>query len=207
VILAALATVAAVYLAARIDGTPYQAAKALEVAAPIVALAIAAAPWASGERRLSKPMARKSAWRPAIAPLLWAYLAAAGACSLLALANAPVGPTAYSPELTGLRPTLAGAPTLFLASDRLLDEEHGERYVVWELRGGRVCVEPESSAGGSLPAGIEFVVTEGETVEAPFTGLELERRAGPYTLWRRSGPVRGPSPCPLIEVRQARRAA
>ena len=42
---------------------------------------------------------------------------AAGGCSLLALANAPVGPTSYSPALTGLRPLVADGSTLVLASD------------------------------------------------------------------------------------------
>ena len=35
--------------------------------------------------------------------MAWLYLLAAGGCSLLALANAPVGPTSYSPALTALR--------------------------------------------------------------------------------------------------------
>ena len=44
------------------------------------------------------------------------YVAAAGVCSLLAFANAPVGPTSYSPALTGLRPLVAEDSTLVLAS-------------------------------------------------------------------------------------------
>lgn len=138
---------------------------------------------------------------PALGSLI--YLLAAGACSLLALANAPVGPTSYSPALTGLRPVLANGSTLVLAPDGLLADEHGERYIVWELRGGRVCIEPASAAGGEPPAGIRFFVTS-DTAEAPFSGLRLRRRAGPYTVWERRGVLGGPSPCPLIAVRQAR---
>ena len=88
-------------------------------------------------------------------------LAAAGVCSLLAFANAPVGPTSYSPALTGLRPLLAGGSTLVLAPDALLADEQGARYIAWELRGGRVCIEPESAAGGRPPTGIRFFVTSG----------------------------------------------
>jgi len=136
--------------------------------------------------------------------MLIVYLLAAGFCSLLALANAPVGPTTYSPALTSLRPLLATNPTLVLASEQLLDDEQGERYIAWELRGGRVCIEPASAAGGRPPSGIRFVVTSGPVTRPPFAGLTLRRRAGPYAVWERRTVVGGPSPCPLIAERQAR---
>ena len=134
------------------------------------------------------------------------YLLAAALCSLLALANAPVGPTSYSPALTALRPLFAESPTLVLAPDHLLADEQGERYIVWELRGGRVCVEPASSAGGRAPVGVRFFVTT-DSAGRPFRGLVLRRRSGPYTVWEHRGVVGGPSPCPLIAVRQARAGA
>ena len=196
-VLAGLFAVIAVYALARIAGTPYTAAKAIEVAAPIAALVILL------------PLLRR--------PVGVLYLVAAGGCSLLALANAPVGPTDYSPALTGLRPLAADGSTLVLASDRLLDEEHGERYIVWELRGGRVCIEPASEAGGGSrsaeatgtsadkpPAGVKYVVTEGDARRAPFAGLRLRRDANPYVLWETTRQPRGQSDCPLIAVRQAR---
>lgn len=196
-VLSGLIAVAALYAAARVGGTPYTSAKALEIAAPLLTLAIVA-PIASG--RLSAPMGEKVAPRP----LLWLYLLAAGACSLLALANAPVGPTSYSPALTGLRPLLASSSTLVLASDTLLADEQGYRYIAWELRGGRVCVEAASAAGGRPPSGIRFFVTSDPSTRAPFGGLTFRRQAGPYAVWERRGVVGGPSPCPLIAVRQAR---
>lgn len=133
-----------------------------------------------------------------------AYIAAAGACSLLAFANAPVGPTSYSPALTGLRPLIAKDSTLVIAPDRLLAEEQGERYVVWELRGGRVCVEAESEVDRTPPTGVRFVVTSNGSTRAPFPGFTLRRRAALYLLWERLGQIEGKSPCPLIAVRQAR---
>ena len=151
-------------------------------------------------------MGKKGAPAGAIALAAWAYLLAAGFSSLLAFANAPVGPTSYSPELTGLRPVVASAPTLVLAPEALLADEHGERYVVWELRGGRVCVEPESAAGGRAPRGVRFVVTTDDFAGIPFRDFELRRRAAPYLLWERRGDAGGASDCPLIAVRQARRA-
>ena len=196
-LLAGLASVALLYTAARIGGTPYTAAKALEVAAPLATLAILLPRSSAG----GGPAAGEA--RPH--PLLGLYLLAAAICSLLALANAPVGPTSYSPALTSLRSLLAGDPTLVLAPDRLLADQHGERYVLWELRGGRVCVEPASAAGGRPPVGIRFFVTF-DPAGRPFRGLVLRRRAGPYAVWEQRGVVGGPSPCPLIAVRQARAA-
>jgi hypothetical protein len=183
-ILAGLAAVAALYAAARLGGTPYTSAKALEVAAPLVALAIVL------------PLARR--------PVTVLYLLAAGVCSLLAFANAPVGPTTYSPALTGLRPLLADDSTLVLAPDSLLEDEQGARYIAWELRGGRVCIESESTAGGRPPTGIRFFVTDGAPDNPPFDRLTLRGRAGPYAVWERRGVAAGPSPCPLIAERQAR---
>jgi hypothetical protein len=183
-VLAGIVAVALLYAAARVGGTPYTSAKALEVAAPLATLAILL------------PLSRR--------PVALLYLLAAAACSLLALANAPVGPTSYSPALTGLRPLLAGGSTLVLASDQLLADEQGERYIAWELRGGRVCIEPQSAAGGRPPTGIRFFVTSGPSTRAPFSQLSFRRYAGPYMVWERRGVVGGPSPCPLIAVRQAR---
>ena len=212
-IVAGMLAAAGLYAAARIGGTPYTAAKALEVGAPLVALAIlssaggavAGVPHSGGRRRRPSTWGRAAATGPAANRLvLWMYIAAAGACSLLAFANAPVGPTSYSPALTDLRPLIAADPTLVLAPDRLLDEEHGSRYIAWELRGGRVCIEPESAAGGAPRPGVRFVVSFGPPDRVPFTGLRLRRRSGPYILWERRGSARGPSPCPLIAVRQVR---
>jgi hypothetical protein len=192
-ILAGLISVAGLYVAARLGGTPYTSAKALEIAAPLAALAILL------------PLIRgaSAATGPAAAALVL-YLLAAGLCSLLAFANAPVGPTSYSPALTGLRPLLAGDSTLVLAPDSLLEEEQGVRYIAWELRGGRVCIEAESAAGGRPPTGVRFFVSSASPPRPPFSQLTLRRRAGAYTVWERRGVVGGPSPCPLIAVRQAR---
>ena len=183
-VLAGVLAVGLLYIAARVGGTPYTSAKALEIAAPLVTLTILL------------PLLRR--------PVTLLYLAVAGVCSLLAFANAPIGPTSYSPALTGLRPLLASGSTLVLAPDSLLADEQGERYIAWELRGGRVCIEPASAAGGRPPTGIRFFVTSGASGRAPFDHLAFRRRAGAYRVWERPGALGGPSPCPLIAVRQAR---
>jgi hypothetical protein len=131
-----------------------------------------------------------------------AYVVAAAGSSLLAFANAPVGPTSYSPALAQLRPQLASDSTLVLAPSKLLDEEHGVPYIAWELRGGRVCIEAEGA--DTAPRGVRFVISQGSPAEPPLPGFRLRRRAAPYLLWERRDPVAGHSPCPLIAVRQAR---
>jgi hypothetical protein len=189
-ILAALAAAALAYAAARAGGTAYAAAKAIEIAAPIASLTILLALLGSAKGKVTS-----------LAATL--FIAAAGVCSLLALANAPVGPTSYSPALTGLRPLVAADSTLVLAPDDLLSNQHGVPYISWELRGGRVCI----AADGELeapPLGVRFVVVEGAPAQRPFPGLRVRRVAPPYVLWESTRPVRGKSPCPLIAVRQAR---
>jgi len=186
-LLAGLAAAALAYAAARLAGTPYTAAKAIEVGAPVAALVIVL------------PLLRR--------PVGWLYLLAAGGCSLLALANAPVGPGSYSPALTGLRDDVGEGPTLVLASPQLLADEHGTPYIAWELRGGRVCIDSTAGAGGRPPAGVRFVVTESAPGQPPFPGLRVKRVASPYVLWEVTAPVSARSPCPLIAVRQARQGS
>jgi hypothetical protein len=186
-LIAGLAAAVLAYAAARLGGTPYTAAKAIEVGAPIAALAIVL------------PLLRR--------PAAWLYLLAAAGCSLLALANAPVGPGSYSPALTGFRDDVGEGPTLVLASKQLLDDDHGTPYIAWELRGGRVCIAAAEEAKSHPPRGVRFVVSEAAHVGPPYIGLRRVRTVPPYVLWEVLTPVTGHSPCPLIAVRQARQGA
>jgi hypothetical protein len=185
-ILAGLGAAALAYAAARIGGTPYTAAKAIEIGAPLVALTILLPLLRVTAVRVIPEVQRK------VAPLLvmaaaGVFVAAAGICSLLALANAPVGPTTYSSTLSDYRKVVGEGPTLVIASPQLLNEEHGVPYLSWELRGGRVCIR-STDEGGKLPAGVRFVISED----------------GGWALRKVRRPVPGKSPCPLIAVRQAR---
>jgi hypothetical protein len=185
-LIAGLAAAALAYAAARLGGTPYTAAKAIEIGAPLAALVIVL------------PLLRR--------PVAWLYLLAAAGCSLLALANAPVGPSSYSPSLTGFRDDVGEGPTLVLASKQLLEDEQGTPYIAWELRGGRVCIAAAEEAGDRPPHGVRFVVSESRNVGPPFVGLHRIRVASPYVLWEVPG-AHDHSPCPLIAVRQARQGA
>jgi hypothetical protein len=184
-ILAGLGATALAYVAARIGGTPYTAAKAIEIGAPLVALTILL-PLA--EASAVGVMARMG---PKVPPQLAgaaaaAFVGAAGVCSLLALANAPVGPTSYSSTLSDYRNLVGEGPTVVFASSQLLDEEHGEPFLAWELRGGRVCIR--STDEPRVPPGVRFVIQD----------------EGGWALRRVSDPLPGKSPCPLVAERQAR---
>ncbi|HEY8501946.1 MAG TPA: hypothetical protein VIL21_04625 [Solirubrobacterales bacterium] len=188
-ILAGVGAAALAYAAARVAGTPYTAAKAIEIGAPLVALTILLpllstglrVPWFLSSRGDDKGTTQLGGVAAGL------FVVAAGACSLLALANAPVGPTSYSSTLSEYRKVVGEGPTLVVASPQLLDEEHGVPYLSWELRGGRVCIR-STAEGGELPAGVRFVIAEDDD----------------WTLRRVSNPAPGKTPCPLIAVRQAR---
>ncbi|HEX3040937.1 MAG TPA: hypothetical protein VHP56_02455 [Solirubrobacterales bacterium] len=190
-ILAGLGAAALAYAAARVAGTPYTAAKAIEIAAPLVALTILR-PLLFELHQILHPGGRKSdAVRPGSRRLGAAIVASlfavgAGVCSLLALANAPVGPTSYSSKLSEYRRLVGAGPTLVYASPQLLDEEHGEPFLAWELRGGQVCIH-SADEPKRLP-GVRFVIGDEDG----------------WTLQRVQNPLPGKSPCPLIAERQAR---
>jgi len=186
-ILSGLGAAFIAYAAARIGGTPYTAAKAIEIGAPIVALAIL---WPLCRSKLFLLVVErpKGTAKPLVGTAVAVgFVLAAGSCSLLALANAPVGPTTYSSKLSDYRKVVGAGPTLVVASPQLLNEEHGGPFLSWELRGGRVCIESTDEVG-KPPAGVRFVI----------------REAGGWTMTRVRHRVPGRTPCPLIAVRQAR---
>ena len=183
-ILSGLAAAALAYAAARVAGTPYTAAKAIEIAAPLVALAIVL-PLSHSAVGVMSGMRSKFPPRLAVATAAL-FVPAAGVCSLLALANAPIGPTSYSSTLSEYRKLVGEGPTLVLASPQLLEEEHGEPFLAWELRGGRVCIKSSDDPG--VPPGVRFVIRDEDG----------------WTLTKVKDPRPGKSPCPLIAVRQAR---
>ncbi len=164
---AALAAAAILYLYALVAGTPYQEAKAIAIAAPLAMLVSARA-----LLEATPPLAelRSVAGRAVAVPALAvAFLVPAAACSVLALANGPVGPTEWTPELIELRESgelgpggESGDDTFVTGSYGLMVEQHGEDLALWELRGGRVCAgheQPSPAEGGvSVPRGVDHLV-------------------------------------------------
>ena len=206
----ALGVAVALIAYANLAGTPYQEAKAIALAAPLTMLisirALAeTAPTARKTVRIVRRRgiaglfprsARVARIRLGVATLAASFTVAAAGCSLVALANGPVGPSSYSPALTELRPYLGGS-TLVLAPQSLLDA-HGRDYLAWELRGRRVCVEPDSLA--ELPGDIAQVITldglqppgDVRPASGPAKG------SPPYSVWGVEGTQDVPGPCPLI---------
>ena len=203
-VLAGLAAVALAYAAARLGGTPYTAAKAIEIAAPIAALTILLPLLTRVELSFGAPPGHESSARRLPALVAAVFILAAGVCSALALANAPVGPTSFSPALFEFRAEVGPGPTLAIAPDELLAEQHGGPFLSWELRGGRVCILGESEVGEEPTRGVRFVITRGSADAPPYAGLRVRRVTPPYVLWEVTGPVAAKSPCPLIAERQAR---
>ena len=112
---AALLAAALLYLAARAFGTVYTSAKALAIAAPLIAL-IALGGLLLPERRR---------WPLALGAV---FAAAAAFSSFLILRQAPVGPEAHAAELAQIRPLVEGEKLLFLGRDN---------FVLHELRGSK----------------------------------------------------------------------
>ncbi|MGI9019192.1 MAG: hypothetical protein ACR2G3_00585 [Solirubrobacterales bacterium] len=206
-----LATAGALVAYANLAGTPYQEAKAIALAAPLAMLVSAralavAAPSARQVARIVRRRgiatllprsARLARARLAVAALAAAFAAAAGLSSVLALANGPVGPARWSPALLERKP-LPG-PTLVLAPEEFLVGEHGRDFVVWELRGGEVCVEIDPGPSpGPPPPGVAQVIVYGHSTRAPFEGADAGSAAGAFTLWGVDDPAPGDSGCPFI---------
>ena len=168
-ILAALIAALVLWAYALVGGTPYQEAKALVMAAPLVALVsvralVAAAP----------------------SVVVASFLLAAGGSSLLALANGQVGPSGYTPELAELREQLGEGSYVVFAPAELLDDQHGRDYLVWELRGNRICVE-ELGEANVPPSGADSIAVL----------IDDQGAVVPEGVYTNDGQGAG-GPCPLI---------
>jgi hypothetical protein len=179
---AALAAAVAVYVAARIASTPYTSAKAILMIASLATLIPVRELLASGNRA-----APARVIRPLFATVLGAaFVLAAGASSLLALANAPVGPRDYSDGLALMRSAVIDQRVLVFVPQKQLDEEHAQEFVGWELRGADYVIEPGGgeTKKGPPPRGIVFVITGRAGPSPPYERAALEKRVKPYRLWR-----------------------
>jgi hypothetical protein len=105
----------------------------------------------------------------AVPALAVAFCVPAAACSVLALANGPVGPTEWGSGLIELRESGMLGPggedgddTLVVGSDEFMIDQRGEDLALWELRGGRVCAasesEPPAEGGVALPDGVDHAI-------------------------------------------------
>ena len=183
---AALAAAAVLYLFARGLGTVYTSAKALSIAAPLVALVTLGGLLAASAR-----------------PLRWlgaAFALAAAFCSFLILRQAPVAPAAHADELARIRPLVEGEKLLFLGRDN---------FVLYELRGSKpythvrnfydpYFVEPNfelahvgskfdfDSVTARTLAGFPYVLTtRAGYASGPPPGYRVIERTDSYELWEK----------------------
>ena len=197
-------------------GTPYQAAKAIALLAPVATLLAVRALLADAvdldgvsrllrRRRVGDLAPRKA--RDARAGLGVAFIAAtfvlaAGLCSALVLVNGPVGPRDYDSELRNLATGLDSGSTLVLAPESEFADGYAIDFYTWEFRGGRVCVEPalrEGSGTARPPRGIARIVTlPGGSSDPPFGGLGKPEVIGDYALWEPRAQVHGSGRCPFV---------
>ncbi len=183
---AALLAAAVLYLLARWLGTVYTSAKALAIAAPLVALVALGGLLGSGRKTLR--------W------LGVAFGAAAAICSFLILRQAPVAPGDHAAELAQIRPLVEGEKLLFLGRDN---------FVLYELRGSKpythvrnfydpYFVEPNfeladvgskfdfDAVTASTLAGFPYVLTtRAGYASGPPPGYESVTRTDSYELWRK----------------------
>jgi hypothetical protein len=170
---AAVVAATLLWLYSLVDGTPYQEAKALVLLAPPIAAV--------------SVCGLLSSRVPALVSL--AFLAAAGGSATLALANGPVGPTNYSPQLAELRANLPDGSIEVIAPDAVLTDQHGIDYLAWELRGHRLCIVPTSTAGPSS--------TPPDRVAATLTIDVQDGALVPEGIYANDS-AHGPGPCPLV---------
>jgi hypothetical protein len=182
--------------------SPYVAAKALVILAPLAGLVAL------------RPLVERPRWRPralALAPAVLAVVLVAKMAdsSWVALRSASVGPRDHLRELRRLRPLLGREPTLFVGSDD---------FIRWELAGvpvselvtsrPRVPIRPEKGWTYGHPFDFDSVdadVLNSYTwVIAPRDAagssappeLRLVRQTASYGLWRRTRPVEARSVLP-----------
>jgi hypothetical protein len=192
---AALAAAILAYVGALLFGTVYTSAKALAIAAPLVALI------AFGGLLGRDGPARRSWVTTGLAIVLAAGMALS---SFLVLRQAPVGPTDHADQLAELRPLVQGQKVLFLGRDNFVSYElrdaqpftavrnyYDPNYVKPDLRLKDVFRKFDfDSVAPQTLARFPFVITtRGAYASGPPAAYEPVRETPDFVLWKRTGPV------------------
>ena len=191
---------AVIWLYSNGSQSPYVAAKALVILAPLIMLM--ATRWlAEPEPPLSALLAGR-VLRLGLAALLgWAVLGT----SVNVLRNAYVGPTAHVDELRSLQPLLGRSPTLFLGRDVLIKWElagtpvdqpdpEAVNYRYLPLRPEKAWAPGQSMDFDSVPPAtldeFRFVVSIRDPAGSqPPRNMKLLRSGTYYQVWERVGPT------------------
>ncbi len=192
---AAALTAAGIYAAVRLRGeSPYLAAKALAVGAPVAmlfTLRALLAPWSSSTQ----------GGRLAHAALAIAFVTLAAVSSFVALRSGRVGPEERRAELVSLRPIVDGRKVLMLPYDDFARWELPRSPLKGPAVGSADGLRPEKRGDPSDPGDfdlflpgtldqVDFAIsTRTANRSEPPPNFHLERRGRFYELWRRSGPT------------------
>jgi hypothetical protein len=191
---AALGAAIVIYLGALAFGTVYTSAKALAIAAPLIALISL-----GGLLARERPAAGR--WPRGLALALAAGIALS---SFLVLRQAPVAPEDHANQLAELRPLVEGRKVLFLGRDN---------FIVYELRGSRPFtavrnyydpnyVRPnlrladvfrkfdfDSVTPATLGRFPFVITTRAAYASGPPPGFEALRKTSDFALWKQTGPL------------------
>ena len=193
---AAAVGAAAIYVGVRLRGeSPYLAAKALAVGAPIAMLF-------SLRSLLARWDTDAGDGRLAHAGLAVAFVALAAVSSFVALRSARVGPEERRAELTSLRPLVDGRYVLMLPYDDFARWELPRTTLAGPVLGiAGSGVRPEKGSDRDAPSDIDvlrpveldkadFVIsTSSHDRSEPPANFSLARRGRFFELWRRNGPT------------------
>jgi hypothetical protein len=216
----ATAVAVGIWIYSNDDQSPYIAAKALTILAPLVMLITTR--WLVELRPGESWLSSVGALRVGVAAVLgWAVLGT----SVEALRYAYVGPTAHADDLRSLEPTLGRSRTLFLGWDN---------FIKWELAGTPVdqpnpeepgpVVEMRPQKGWTPGEAVEFSDIQPATLDhykyvvgprdpaasRPPSNMKLIRTARYYEVWERQGPTpesqiltEGPEPAAVLNCSTA----
>lgn len=190
----------AIWIYSNSDQSPYVAAKALVILAPLVMLM--ATRWLVELRPGESWLSLVGALRVGVAGLLgWAVLGT----SVEALRYAYVGPTAHVDDLRSLEPMLGRSPTLFLGWDNFIkwelagtpvDQPNAEEIPapVVALRPQKMWMPGEALEFNDIqPATLDhyryIITTRDPAASQPPGNIKLIRTTRYYELWERRGPT------------------
>jgi hypothetical protein len=195
---AALVAAAVLYVFAAALGSPYTSAKALVIAAPLIALIALGALLGGDEGGSERGLVRLYG----IPALGVAMAVGVAASSFLVLRQAPVAPAAHANELARLRPLVKDEPVLFLGRDDFVAYELRGAWIAthlgnYFLKDHNVHVVPRRSGPAKFdfdavtPSVLDrypFVITTraADASEAP-DDFRVRRSTRDYVLWKRHG--------------------
>jgi hypothetical protein len=152
------------------------------IVSPLAMLAmLAGTPWPQGAGLLGFLSHEVKAVRLRAA-LVVAFLVGAAGSSLLALGNAPVGPEDYSDGLARMRSAVVGRHVVALVPPEFVDDERGDEWLRWELRGAKSLEIIDPGEDVFVPVDGRVVTFPGNR-RPPLEDALIQRARDGYRVW------------------------